>query len=152
MNDDTRYPVDFEHHYPVEPLYLEFRDYGCLGDSHRLLWDPASETLQLIRNEFGEQEARTLTTPTRAQWKAFWILLEKAQAWHWPEEFHDEIGIIDGGGWSLEVSYAGRRIKSGGVNAYPDARGTDYLPGSQFDVLCTAILMLTNGEFPGLID
>lgn len=149
MREDDSWPVDIENEYPVEPQYLEFCEYGCLGGGTRLVWDPVRKTLEL-RDYFGESEPKMLPAPTRAQWKAFWILLDRAKVWEWSSEYIDEIGIIDGGGWSLEASYAGRLVKSGGVNAYPESRGTEYLPGSQFDVLSTAILMLTSGAFPGL--
>ena len=105
-----------------------------------------------MRDRLGESEPKILSAPTRSQWKAFWILLDRARVWEWNSEYIDDTGICDGGGWMLEISYAGRHIKSGGVNAYPDTRDTNYLPGSPFDVLCTAILMLTHSEFPGIGD
>jgi len=149
MRDDESWPVDFENKYPVEPQYLEFCEYGCLGDGTRLVWDPIGKTLE-IRDYFGESEPKILPAPTRSQWKAFWILLDRAKVWEWNSEYVDDTGICDGGGWMLEASFSGRMIKSRGMNAYPDARGTYYLPGSQFDVLSAAILMLTGGAFPGL--
>ncbi len=151
MSDEDLNPTGMGSEYPVEPQHLVFSEYGFPGTGTKLKWDSTRQELQ-ISDYHGESETRTLPTPTRAQWKAFWILLDKAKVWEWQSEYVDEIGICDGGGWSLEISYAGRHIKSGGVNAYPDTRDTNYLPGSPFDVLCTAILMLTHSEFPGIGD
>lgn len=149
MSDEPPYPAGMECEHPVEPHYFEFSEYGFPGTGATLIWDASRQELR-IKDYYDESETRALPSPTRAQWKAFWILLDRAKTWDWQPEYFDETGTCDGGGWRLEVSFAGRHIKSGGVNAYPDARGTRYLPGSQFDVLCTAILMLTNSEFPGI--
>jgi hypothetical protein len=151
MSDNTYWPVDYENKYPVEPQYLEFCEYGCMGDGNRLVWDPISQTLE-IRDYSGEAATKVLPVPTRSQWKAFWILLDRARVWDWETSYVDETGICDGGGWKLDASYAGRCIKSSGYNAYPDSRGMHYLPGSSFDVFSAAILMLSNGQFPGLSD
>jgi len=151
MNDEDDLLVNRGRHYPVEPQYFEFCEYGCLGDGHRLVWDPMTQTLE-IRDREGFKSAQKLPTPTRTQWKAFWFLLDRADVWNWQSKYEDETGICDGGGWRLDVSFAGRYIKTGGYNAYPDTHGTNYQPGSPFDILSTAILLLSQGEFPGLDD
>lgn len=151
MDEQDPYPRECDDRYMVEPLHLTFAEYGFPVSGTILTWDAAKRELRLS-DRFDTTEGRVLPSPTRAQWKAFWLLLDKAKVWEWQAEYVDEIGICDGGGWSLEISYAGRHIKSGGVNAYPDTRDTNYLPGSPFDVLCTAILMLTHSEFPGIGD
>jgi hypothetical protein len=151
MNDEDAISVNRGRHYAVEPQYFEFCEYGCLGDGNRLIWDPMTQTLE-IRDYAGIEAAKKLPTPTRTQWKAFWFLLEQAQVWNWQSKYEDETGICDGGGWRLDASFAGRFIKTGGYNAYPDTQGTNYLPGSPFDILSTAILLLSHGEFPGLED
>jgi hypothetical protein len=66
MNDEDDVSVNRGRHYPVEPQYFEFCEYGCLGDGHRLVWDPMTQTLE-IRDREGFKSAKKLPTPTRGR-------------------------------------------------------------------------------------
>ena len=133
----------------VEPQFLDFviwsdaTLYGgvCLRWNHEaseLQWRPAlgcSDEYWLL-----------LPTPARVTWKAFWLLLDQAGVWGWELEYPPKSTAHTG--WSLEVSFRGRNVRtSGGGLAYPN--DTDE-PGSPFEILCTALGMLAGAEMSEL--
>ncbi len=150
MDEADAYAREDDDGRTVEPLHLTFSVHAFPVSGTILTWDAAKRELRLS-DRFDTTGGRVLPTPTRAQWKAFRILLDKAKVWEWQSEYVDDT-VCDGGGWRLEIAFADRRIGSGGSNAYPGEQGASPFPGSDFDMLCTAILMLSNSEFPGLGD
>lgn len=54
-------------------------------------------------------------------------------------------------GWSFKVHMNGRTSESSGGDTYPNSEeGAGYLPGSPFDVLLTALSLLTGKEVIGM--
>jgi hypothetical protein len=62
----------------------------------------------------------TAITPTEAQWHEFRQTLDELQVWQWRAEYENP-GALDGTGWSLDIAYADRGIKTSGSNSYPSA-------------------------------
>jgi hypothetical protein len=71
------------------------------------------------------------------RWKAFRRHLDAAKIWSWRPEYID-MAIADGKGWSLQIAYPDRSIRSSGSNAYP--------PKKQFDAFLAAVRELTGGK------
>ena len=61
-------------------------------------------------------------TPSAAQWEEFRKALDATAVWQWQEKYIAR-DIRDGGGWSLEIRYKDRQVKSAGRNAYPETGG-----------------------------
>lgn len=139
-------PLGGEDAYPVEPQQLVFSEHAFPFSGTTLKWDPSKKELRLV-GRYDSTGGQILPAPTKMQWKAFWMLLDHAKVWDWQSEYVDPC-VCDGGGGDLDLSFRGRSVKSSGTNAFPDAYGQSYLPGSQFDVFCTAVSVLTGGKFP----
>jgi len=90
--------------------------------------DGKAETLVYKVVFYSEEEKRVVTLmsvnikPTPKEWSEFRHDLDSINVWQWRDDYvaHD---ILDGGGWSLEVKYADKRVKSAGENAYPGTNG-----------------------------
>ncbi len=68
-----------------------------------------------------EEKDRKTVTPSPEDWLQFWEELEAAGAWNWKKSYEDEVRIMDGTSWGVEIKKPGRRkIDSGGSNAFPD--------------------------------
>lgn len=134
---------------PVEPQFLDFVIWSeatphggvCLrwdNEAKELHWRPALGG--------SDKYWLRLSSPARVDWKAFWLLLELAGVWNWQLVYPAKTTAHTG--WSFEVSFCGRSVKtSGGGLAYPNDSD---LPGSPFDMLLTAIGLLAGMEISEL--
>jgi hypothetical protein len=71
------------------------------------------------------------------RWEAFRRHLDAAKVWSWRPEYID-MAVTDGKGWSLQIAYPDRRIRSSGSNAYP--------PKKQFGEFLAAVRELIGGK------
>jgi hypothetical protein len=111
---------------------------GYTGDSYAVEWKDG----QLRYRAFGlghrpkrTQRKAPCPSPVAVDWQAFWDELDKIGTWDWKANYR-EAGVVDGTGWSVEITYNGRELKSHGSNAYP----------SQFDNFLKAIQKLVGGR------
>jgi hypothetical protein len=104
---------------------------------------------------YSDEEKRGVTlksmkfTPTAAQWKEFRETLDGINVWRWQDKYEPP-PMPDGGGWSLEIKYPDKQIKSQGANGYPDAdgkmpRGQNGIPTASYQQLIEAISKLLGG-------
>jgi hypothetical protein len=107
-------------------------------------WKEASYRVELAAdgsiNYFDNLSGRARRTRIRVpaeRWVTFRRHLDSAKVWSWRREYID-VGVADGTGWRLQVSYADRQITSRGSNAYP--------PRKQFEEFRTAVQELTGGR------
>lgn len=91
----------------------------------------------------------TRVVPTRADWRAFWRAADDAGVRSWPHRCIDE-SVVDGGGYGVEITYAGGRVQSAGANSYPRANGhCDSLSYTDdFRTFTRAITQLIGRQFP----
>lgn len=83
-----------------------------------------------------------LRRPTAAQWSHFWQSMEQIDAWAWKPEYRTP-GVLDGTGWSLELTHDTRRAISHGDNGYPGGVETEYAEDSVFARLLRELEKLT---------
>jgi hypothetical protein len=67
-------------------------------------------------------EETTTVVPTDADWAAFWGSARRAGLHRWPRSCVDT-RLVDGGGISVDIAYAGGRVEAGTSNAYPTGDG-----------------------------
>ena len=105
---------------------------------------------------YSEEEKRAVTlmsmniSPTPNEWSEFRHDLDAINVWQWRPEYVAR-DILDGGGWSLEVRYADRQMRSAGNNAYPGTNGEttrkqDGKPSKPYRLLMDAIKKLLGGR------
>ena len=128
-----------EEAYSVLPQFLKFRSNDNFG---QLVWNEGLEGLE-IHPLYHEEPVRPVQ-PTRLEWKAFWFLLDHAGVWNWQPHYAPEGGLsCDEHQWSLMVSKDGRFVSTCGNEAYPGTQEKHYEEGSPYDVLRTAVEVLT---------
>lgn len=94
---------------------------GMMGPSFSVKWDGR----HLAYTKFGPGGAKSpperIVVPAD-RWPEFRAVLDGLDVWKWKAEYENP-GVVDGTGWSLRITWDGRRMESGGTNNYPDARG-----------------------------
>lgn len=106
-------------------------------------WKGASYQVRLARDgRIEHSDILSRGRPIRIRvpinrWVSFRRHLDAAKIWSWHREYID-LAVADGKGWSLQITYADRRITSSGSNAYP--------PKKQFDEFLAAVRELTGGK------
>jgi hypothetical protein len=127
--------------YPVLPQFLKFKSSQglCAAGCE---WNADAQCLELT--DLSEESPGQMTHPDRLRWKAFWLLLDLAGVWKWEPAYAPEDGLsCDEHQWSLMVSKDGRFISTCGNEAYPGTQEKHYEEGSPYDVLRTAVEILT---------
>ena len=125
--------------YPVLPQFLKFRSNDNFG---QLVWNEGIQGLEIY--PLYDEKLEHALQPTRLEWTAFWFLLEHAGVWKWETTYAPEGGLsCDEHQWSLMVSKDGRFISTCGNEAYPGTQEKHYKEGSPYDVLRTAVEVLT---------
>ncbi len=75
-----------------------------------------------------------------------WLGLAKVEKWD--AEYASETTAH--AGWSFKAYINGRKFKSAGGDTYPNSEeGAGYHPGSHFDILVTALTLLTGKDVLG---
>jgi hypothetical protein len=109
------------------PDELTFSIGGFAVDSREL--ELRGDTVVLRRRPWGwiagDAVDSVRAVPTSDQWRAFWMVAERAGLAAWREQYVAE-DIVDGTGWSLRLAAGGYVITSSGSNAYPDGRGREH--------------------------
>lgn len=54
-----------------------------------------------------------------ARWMRFWKEIDRTGIWGW-DATYDDLGIIDGTGWSIHIKHGSCEVESHGHNAYPE--------------------------------
>lgn len=95
--------------------------------------------------------AAKLISPAPARWRALAKKLDELAVWDWKREYINKT-MKDGTSWEFECEWGGRKISTGGSNAFPgdaDHRkaATDPVNESnRFDRFLQAISELLGGE------
>jgi hypothetical protein len=124
------------------PDELTFSIGGFAVDSREL--ELRGDTVVLVRRSWrwiaGDAVDSVRAVPTSDQWRAFWMVAERAGLARWREQYLAE-DIVDGTGWSLRLAVGGYVITSSGSNAYPDWRGREHegLMTDEFRAFLTAL-------------
>jgi hypothetical protein len=132
------------------PSALELK-YGGFGfGSHDVLL--RGDTLVVTRiTDFRPDSTRTTrVVPTRVAWADFWRAADAAGVRSWPHACSNT-DIVDGGGFSLRIAYAGGRVEASGANSYPQRDGhcggsADWTP--EYSAFAAAVSRLIGGPFP----
>ncbi|GIW40801.1 MAG: hypothetical protein KatS3mg076_1378 [Candidatus Binatia bacterium] len=89
-----------------------------------------------------------VVTVTDEQWAAFRSALDALGVWQWRPEYPNP-GVCDGTGWSIDIAYADRKIRSHGDNNYPRRDGSPNNEPTQtetFAEFCRAVRSLLGGR------
>ena len=125
--------------YPVLPQFLKFRSNDNFG---QLVWNEGIQGLEIY--PLYDAKLDQALQPTQLEWKAFWFLLEHGGVWKWEPTYAPEGDLsCDEHQWSLMVSKDGRFVSTCGNEAYPGTQEKHYEEGSPYDVLRTAVEVLT---------
>lgn len=97
-------------------------------------WDSESETIR----------------PTEDQWQVFRKRLDELNVWHWEPEYFEP--VCDGTGWTAEIVYSDKVVRSHGSNCFPGPIGepvsiVDRTDGDTFDRFCRAVSALVGKKF-----
>src|SRR5262249_39071282 len=84
--------------------------------------------------------------PTLRGWQAFRRALDELNVWGWQADYPNP-GVCDGTGWSAEILYPDKQIKSSGDNCFPDHEGAPLSIMAQsndqtFEHFCHAVAVL----------
>jgi hypothetical protein len=88
--------------------------------------------------------------PGAAEWRAFWRAADAAGVRGWPSAC-ENTGVVDGGGFEMELAYAGGgRIASRGANSFPrrDGRCAD-TTSDEYEAFLAAVAALVGRPIPG---
>lgn len=119
---------------------------GYMGNSYAVEWKDG----QLCYKAFGRgyKPKRTKSkepypAPSKADWQEFWDKLDRIGVWDWKTHY-SEPGVTDGTSWSVEIDYNGRKLETGGSNAYPgQSDESGYSP--EFEAFLKAVQKLIGG-------
>jgi hypothetical protein len=75
-------------------------------------------------------------------WHRFWKSVSAAGVWQWNERY-DNLGILDGIQWELQMEYQGRCIKTRGSNAFPGWPRPNFPKSVAFGQFMEALRILT---------
>jgi hypothetical protein len=111
------------------PERLLLRLGGPAGPSYAVEW--TGEVLRCERWEgFWGDGLATVDElqPDSEKWKRFWAAMDRIGVWDWAATY-DDFMVMDGGSWSVELSYADRAVQTEGADSYPpDPLAPDELP------------------------
>ena len=91
---------------------------GSLRGGIKIEWD--GKVLRYRRDGWMGASPNTnrIVTPTPAQWKAFWAVVDDVQLWKWQPRYTNP-NISDGGYWKFEAERGANRVSTYGRNSYP---------------------------------
>ena len=122
---------------------FEFSHVAFFGGGPVVEWDGKNSELRW--RDAHDATWHPLPPPTELQWKAFWFLLEQSGVRGWEPSYSNSC-IEDGISWDFKFTVPGLQVETSGSNAYPGSDSFEPLPGSPFDILTTAIGILTGGD------
>jgi hypothetical protein len=133
---------------PPSALVLQYGGFGF--GSHDIVL--RGDTLVVTRiADFRPDSSRTVrVVPTRAAWADFWRAANAAGVRSWPRTCRNA-DVVDGGGFTLRIEYAGGRVEATGTNAYPQRDGRcggspDWTP--EYSAFASAISRLIGMKYP----
>jgi hypothetical protein len=88
--------------------------------------------------------------PTQGRWAAFRAELDRLNVWCWQPEYFEP--VCDGTGWSAEIVYSDKAIRSHGSNCFPGEADkpvsiVDRAKGDTFDQFCRAVSCMVGRPF-----
>jgi len=93
---------------------------------------------------------RTVTLPIpNARWVIFKNKIDALNIWKWPK-FCENVDVLDGTQWKVEIHYANQSIESSGSNSFPMAAGIcNHSPNASedFNKFLHAMRELTGKDF-----
>ena len=100
-----------------------------------------------IRYEYFYNEERSPSLsltfrPAEEDWLVFWADINDLGIWNWQKKYYNP--CFDGTGWNLSIEHDGKIISSGGGNAYPGVKGTNY--GKVFTRFLDAVSHLVGSD------
>jgi hypothetical protein len=109
------------------------------------------ESSKLVQNFPPKWDCRSeQIQPTEGQWQAFRERLDELNVWRWESEYFEP--VCDGTGWSAEIVYSEKAIRSHGSNCFPGQNGraipiTVRREDDTFEQFCRAVSMLLERDF-----
>jgi hypothetical protein len=91
----------------------------------------------------GFSDAPVKICPTEEQWIRFWSTAEKCNLWSWKSHY-DNLDVLDGTQWELDIRIGTQALKSSGSNYYPGGNGTSY--SKTFRLFLGAVQELIDGR------
>jgi len=133
---------------PPTAMLLSYGGYGF--GSHDVT--SRGDTLIVTRRPDFSNDGPTVTrvVPSPAAWNDFWRAADAAGVRSWPSACRND-AVADGGGFSLDLTYAGGRIRSTGSNSYPLRTGRcnrDPEHSPEFAAFLTAVSRLIGRRYP----
>lgn len=115
---------------------------GYGSDAFEVRWDGAALVFvhRSARNKILSLER---VSPGADEWDRFWAWMDEHGCWDWPEVCVNKLDVVDGTHWNLVVDRGGRKLVSGGSNAYPGSDTAE--PGDLFRAFIDQIQRLLGG-------
>jgi len=127
----------------VEPVVLKVFVGGYMGPSYSVRWEQGTLVYESRARGYEPEETVELH-PSPEQWAQLWQALEEIGVWEWQARY-ENLRVVDGTHWSIEIEIGGRRLTSHGSNAYPGSQGQRRVK-SPFDRFCAAVSRLVDGR------
>ena len=127
---------------------------GYMGTSYSVELKRGALLYKCWADRSGEEEKHRIK-PSPEAWTKFWRRLDEVGIWSWSGSYQTSRRILDGTGWSVEISVAGRSVEAHGCNAYPPSSPRAKRPrepgesGSRFNEFCEAVTELLGGHVFG---
>jgi hypothetical protein len=80
-------------------------------------WDGKALQCGTLDSVRGKGTTKTIT-PSADQWKKFWKTMDEVKVWKWRSRY-ENLDVLDGSSWSLELEYGDEMVRSRGRNGYP---------------------------------
>jgi hypothetical protein len=123
---------------------LNFSIGGYLGECHEVEWKQDALWCRRAEGAYMWKPAVALS-PGPEAWERFWKVLDAAGVWQW-ENRYENVDVLDGTQWSLELKHLGKSLTSEGSNAFPGSDNADYPESSAFGKFIKALRELTGQE------
>lgn len=109
------------------------------------------DTLVVVRRVDFRPDSTTTSRviPTRDAWGAFWRAADAAGVRSWPRECLNR-DVVDGGGFSLRITWPGGRVEASGGNSYPQHGGCNRSPewSPEYKAFNAAVAQLIGMRYP----
>jgi hypothetical protein len=119
------------------PTKLHFNVGGWCGECHEIEW----RQRKLWYRRYMWQPSTELS-PNPEAWERFWQAVEATGVWQWRNSYENS-EVLDGTQWSLKLAHQGKRLTSGGSNAFPGCNQPEYAESCEFGRFIQAVRVLT---------